>query len=119
MLKVLLSGVLILLLSQPLFAEDKEFSIYQGMISSAGKIPKFIIVNEREITLAGDIKVMDSKERDATLSDLKTGKWVYIVSEHTPDGPVAKKIYIIPKHVSKWDKHNYPFMEKEEKTKHR
>lgn len=117
MLKVLLSGVLILLLSQPLLAEDKEFSIYQGMISSAAKIPKFIIVNEREITLAEDIKIMDSKERDASLSDLKTGKWIYIVSEHTPNGPVAKKIYIIPKHVKKSEKHNYPFMKREEESK--
>lgn len=119
MLKIIVTGFLVMLLSQPLLAEEREFSIYQGTITSAAKSSDFIIVNEREIHLAEDVEIKDSKEKEASFSDLKAGKWVYIVSEQTPEGLVAKRIYILPKHVKKSEKHNYPFMKREEESKNR
>lgn len=117
MLNIFIAGFLFLILSQPVLAGEKEFSIYQGVISSASRIPRYIIVNEREIPLAEDIKVKDSKERDIYLSDLKAGKWVYIVSEESPAGLKAKRIYILPKHVKKSEKDKYPFMKREEERR--
>ncbi len=117
MLHVLFTSVLLLMLSQPVLAEEREFSIYQGVISSTEGMPKYLIVNEREIPLSGDVKVKDPKEKEVSLSDLKAGKWVYIVSEASSDGLVAKRIYLLPKYIKKGEKADYPFMKKEEEGK--
>lgn len=114
MIHLFLAGFLSLMLSQPSLAQEREFSIYQGVVSSTEGIPRYIIIDERAFPLAGDVKVKDHKERDARLSDLKAGKWVYIVSEFTPDGPEVKKIYLLPEYIKKSEKDNYPFMKREE-----
>ena len=117
MLTILVTGILSLILSSPAFAEEREFSIYQGTISSVEGMPDYLIVNEREIQLSDDVEITDSKENNARLSDLKEGKWVYIVSEDSPNGFKAKRIYLLPKYIKKSDKDNYPFMKKEEEQK--
>lgn len=117
MLTILVAGILSLILSSPGFAEEKEFSIYQGTISSVEGLPGYIIVNERQFPLLDDAEIKDSKERHANLSDLKEGKWVYIVSEDSPNGFKAKRIYLLPKYINKNEKDNYPFMKKEEEQK--
>ncbi|MBI5755632.1 MAG: hypothetical protein HZA12_01790 [Nitrospirae bacterium] len=117
MLKIFLSGILFLILTQPLLAQEREFSIYQGVISSAEQAPEYIIIDERKFPLAGDVKVKDYREKDATLSDLKPGKWVYIVSEQSSTGDLtAKRIYILPRYIKKGEKQNYPFMKREEES---
>ena len=105
------------MLSQPVLAEEHEISIYQGTISSVEGLPGYIIVNERQFPLSDDAEIKDSKEKDANLSDLKEGKWVYIVSEDSPNGFKAKRIYLLPKYIQKSEKDNYPFMKKEEEQK--
>lgn len=117
MIHIFITGFLFLILSQPSLAQEREFSIYQGVVSSTQGIPRYIIIDERAFLLAGDVKVKDNKEREATLSDLKAGKWVYIVSEFTSDGPEVKKIYLLPKYIKKSEKDNYPFMKREEGLK--
>lgn len=117
MLNILLAGILSLILSSPALAGGQEFSIYQGTVSSVEGIPDYIIVNEQKIQLSDDVEIKDSKEKDAKLSDLKEGKWVYIVSENSSNGFKAKKIYLLPKYIKKSEKDKYPFMKKEEERK--
>ena len=117
MLTILVTGILSLILSSPAFAEEREFSIYQGTISSVEGMPDYLIVNEREIQLSDDVEIKDSKENNARLSDLKEGKWVYIVSEDSSNGFKARKIYLLPKYIKKGEKDKYPFMKKEEERR--
>jgi hypothetical protein len=116
MLNLLITAFLFLMLSQPVPAQEREFSIYQGVISSTERLPGYLIINEREIPLADDVEVKDSREKEVSLSDLKAGKWVYIVSEQSSDSLIAKRIYLLPKHIKKNEKQDYPFMKREEES---
>ena len=114
MLNILFAVLMLLLSNQPAMAENKDVEIFQGIISSAEGLPKYIYVNERRLLLDSNIDVRDQKEKEALLSNLKSGKWVYIVSEKRSEGPTALRIYILPKHIKDNEKHDYPFMKREE-----
>ena len=86
---------------------------FQGVISSTEGIPNYLIVNEKRILLSDKVEVNDHREREIELSDLKVGKWVYLVTERRAAGITALKIYLLPKKIKDREKHEYRFMERE------
>ena len=116
MFYILFSALLLLLSNQPVLAENSDVERFQGIISSTEGLPGYIVVNERQILLDEDIKIKNPKEKEVSVSDLKGGKWVYIVAEKKPAGLSAIRIYLLPKHIKDKEKHDYPFMTKEEES---
>jgi len=114
MLKVLIAGLLLLLSYQPALAESDDTIIFQGIVNSTDEIPGHLFINERKVLLDEGVEVKDHKEKYKSLSDIKRGKWIYVVSKPTLSGPKAIRIYLLPGNVKHSDKHNYPFMQKEE-----
>ncbi len=116
MFYILFSALLLLLSNQPVMAENSDVERFQGIISSTEGLPGYIVVNERQILLDEDVKIKDPKEKEASVSDLKSGKWVYIVAEKKPAGHTAIRIYLLPKRIKDKEKHDYPFMTREEES---
>ena len=114
MLKFIIAGLLFILSNQPALAGGNDTVIFQGIVNSTDGMPYHLFINERKILLDERVEVMDHKERDKDLSDIKNGKWLYIVSEETLSGPKAIRIYLLPGNVKHSEKRNYPFMHKEE-----
>lgn len=108
-LAVFLSG-------NPVMAEDTYAETFQGVISSTEGVPQYLIVNEKKVLIGDRAEVKDYKERKIELSDLKVGKWVYLVVEKKTAGLTAKKIYLLPKKIRDSEKHTYPFMVREEEA---
>src|SRR4030067_2458005 len=113
MLKVLITGLLLLLSYQPALSESDDTVTFQGIVNSTDEMPGHLFINERKVLLDERVEVKDHKEKYKSLSDIKNGKWVYVVSKETISGPKAIRIYLLPGNVKHRDKHKYPFMHKE------
>ena len=114
MINFLIAGLLLLLSNQPALAGSDDTVTYQGIVNSIEGIPNHLIINERKIFLDDDVEVMDHKEKEKSLSDIKNGKWIYVVSEEKSSGLTALRIYLLPGKVKDSEKHKYPFMVKED-----
>ncbi len=114
MFYILLSALLLLLSNQPVLAEDGYVKPFQGAISSTDGMPDYIVVNEHKLLLDEKVVIKDHKEKEASLSDLKAGQWIYIAAEKRPAGLTALRIYLLPRHVKDKEKSSYSFIKKEE-----
>ena len=114
MINFLIAGLLLLLSNQPALAGSDDTVTYQGIVNSIEGIPNHLIINERKIFLDDDVEVMDHKEKEKSLSDIKNGKWIYVVSEEKSSGLTALRIYLLPGKVKDSEKHKYPFMVKKD-----
>ncbi|OGW44121.1 MAG: hypothetical protein A2132_06395 [Nitrospirae bacterium RBG_16_43_11] len=114
MLNFLIAGLLLLLSHQPALAGSDDTVTFQGIVNSTEGIPGHLIINERKVLLDERVEVRDHKEKDKSLSDIKNGKWIYVVSKETLSGPNAIRVYLLPGNVKHGEKHKYPFMHKEE-----
>ena len=114
MLNFIIAGLLLLLSNQPALAGGDDTVTFQGIVSSTDGSPYHLFINERKVLLDERVEVRDHKEKDKSLSDIKNGKWLYIVSEETLSGPKAIRIYLLPGNVKHGEKRNYPFMYREE-----
>ncbi|MBI5193988.1 MAG: hypothetical protein HZA08_11195 [Nitrospirae bacterium] len=100
--------------NNPVMAEDTYTETFQGVISSTEGIPQYLIVNEKKVLISNNAEVKDHKDREIELSDIKVGKWVYLVVEKKQAGLTVNKIYLLPKRIKDSEKHNYPFIGREE-----
>ena len=116
MINFLIAGLLLLLSNQPALAGSDDTVTFQGIVNSADGMPGYLIINERKVLLDERVEVRDHKEKDKSLSDIKNGKWIYVVSKETLSGPNAIRIYLLPGNVKHGEKHKYPFMHKEEES---
>ena len=116
MFYALITTLFFLLAGQPVMAENNNVERFQGIISSTGGLPDYIMVNERKILLDEGVEIKDPKEKKAALSDLKEGKWVYIVSEEKGPGLIATRIFLIPRRVKDKERGHYPFMTREKES---
>ena len=116
MFYALITTLFFLLSGQSAMAESSNIERFQGIISSTGGLPHYIMVNERKILLEEGVEIKDPKEKKASLSDLKEGKWVYIVSEEKGHGLSATRIFLIPRRIKDKEKGHYPFMTREEES---
>ncbi len=114
MINLLFACLLLLLSNQPAFAGSDDTVTFQGIVSSAEGIPNHLLINERKLLLDDRVEVRDHKEKEKSLSDIKEGKWLYVVYKETLTGPKAIRIYLLPGKVNDSDKKNHPFMHKEE-----
>jgi len=116
MFYALITTLFFLLAGQPVMAENNNVERFQGIISSTGGLPDYIMVNERKILLDEGVEIKDPKEKKSSLSDLKEGKWVYIVSEEKRPGLTATHIFLIPGRIKDKERGHYPFMTREEES---
>lgn len=114
MINLLFAFLLLLVSGQPVIAGGEYTESYQGIVSSIEGLPKQIIVNERRVLLDSQVEVMDHKEKEKSLSDIKSGKWIYVVAEERSSGLTAIRIYLLPGKIKDNEKHKYPFMDKDE-----
>jgi len=114
MLNFLIAGLLLLLSNQPALAGSDDTVTFQGIVNSTDEMPGHLFINERNVLLDERVEVMDHKEKYKSLSDIKNGKWIYVVSKETISGPKAIRIYLLPGNVKHSEKRNYPFMHREE-----
>ncbi len=114
MLNFLVAGFLLLLSHQPALAGSDDTTTFQGIVNSAAGMPEYLFINERKILLDDRVEVRDHKEKDKSLSDIKNGEWIFVVSKQTLSGPKAIRLYILPGIVKQGEKHKHPFMKKEE-----
>lgn len=114
MLNFLIAGFLLLLSNQPALAGSDDTMTFQGVVNSTEGMPGQILVNESKLLLDEHVEVLDHKEKEKSLSDIRNGKWIYVVYEDTSYGPRAVRIYLIPGRVKHSEKHKYPFIAKEE-----
>ncbi len=116
MFYILITTLLLLLSNQPVMAENSDVERFQGIISSTEGLPGYIVVNERRILLDEGVKIKDPKEKEASLTDLKSGRWIYIAAEERPAGLTAIRIFLLPKRIKDKEKRDYPFMTREEES---
>ncbi len=116
MFYALIATLFFLLSGQSVMAESNNTERFQGIISSTEGLPYYLMVNERKILLDEGVEIKDPKEKKAALSDLKEGKWVYIVSEEKGPGLIATRIFLIPRRVKDKERDHYPFMTREEES---
>ena len=114
MLNFIIAGLLLLLSNQPALAGSDDTATFQGVVNSTDEMPGHLFINERKVLLDERVEVRDHKEKDKSLSDIKNGKWVYVVFKETFSGPKAIRVYLLPGNVKHRDKHKYQFMHKEE-----
>lgn len=116
MLHIIFLTLMLFLSNNPVMAEDTHTETFQGVISSTEGVPQYLIVNEKKVLIGDRSEVKDYKERKIELSDLKVSKWVYLVVARKQAGLTAEKIYLLPKRIKDSEKHNYPFMVREEEA---
>ena len=113
MLNFLIAGLLLLLSNQPALAVSDDTVTFQGIVNSTEGMPNHLFINEMKVLLDEMVEVRDHKDKDKSLSDIKNGKWIYVVSEEKSSGPNAIRVYLLPGKVKDSEKHKYPFMHKE------
>ncbi|MCC6544611.1 MAG: hypothetical protein IT392_08940 [Nitrospirae bacterium] len=114
MLNFLIASLLLLLSHQPALAGSDATTTFQGVVNSTEGMPGYLYINERKVLLDESVEVKDHKEKHKSLSDIKRGTYIYVVTEQTLSGPNAIRVYLLPGIIAHGDKHNYPFMQKEE-----
>src|SRR4030067_1867998 len=114
MLNFLIAGLLLLLSNQPALAVSDDTVTFQGIVNSTEGMPNHLFINERKVLLDERVEVRDQKDKEKSLSDIKNGKWIYVLSEAESSGPNAIRVYLLPGKVKDSEKHKYPFMHKEE-----
>lgn len=103
-------ALLTVLLLHSISLDAQEYRFLHGVISldRAG----YLIVNEdKRVNLLEETVVKNKKDQIIPLESLKAGKWVYIEGPLDLDGSVdAEVIYLLPRRISKKERHKYPFM---------
>lgn len=103
--------------NNPVIAEETAGTeTFQGVVSSTEGGTRYLIINEKRVLLSDNLEVKDHSEREIELSDIRVGKWVYVVAERRAAGITARRIYLLPKKITNREKHEYRFMEREEET---
>lgn len=93
------------------FAADKDIVAFQGMVMELDWKKKMITVNERSFAFDQNTIVLNEKGSPIAPENLKTKTWVLIEAvKDKSQKKVAKKIYLLPKHIDGKEKHLYPFI---------
>lgn len=116
MLHIIFLTLMLLLSNNPAAGQESYTETFQGVIGSLEGMPGYLIVNEKKILIGDRVEVKDYKDIEIRLTDLKIGKWVYLVVEKKQAGLTAHKIYLLPKRIKDSEKHSYPFMVREEQA---
>ncbi len=78
------------------FAQTKrdENVFFSGKITRISGDYRFIVVNEMNIMINSDTKLLNEKSKSLKVSDLKPGLYVRIEGVQNPNGCLAKKIVV-------------------------
>ena len=108
---ILISGHL--LFCALVFASGQDLVKTQGMIMEIDTYKNILIVNEKSFVWNQSTATYDAKGSPMTIVKFTPKTWVYIIGERDKDSKltIVNKIYLLPKHISKKERHLYPFME--------
>lgn len=93
------------------FATEEVVSRTQGPIMRIDLKKNVMVVNEKTFIWNRSTIFNDDKESVIGIERFKTKSWVFIEGEPRDKDVVIKKIYLLPKHVGKKERHLYPFMQ--------
>jgi len=116
MFYIILSVILLLLSNRPALAEDDYVETFQGIVNSTAGMPGYIVVNEQKLLLDDKVVIKDHQEKDAPLSDIRVGRWIYVAAAKRSAGPTALRIYLLPRYIKDKERSSYPFMKREEES---
>lgn len=102
-----------ILIATQTFASEEDLMKLQGTIMDFDLKGHRMVVNEKLFVWDLETKFYDSKGSPIPADRFNAKAWVYIQAEEykAKKRIVIKKIYLLPKHVSKKEKHLYSFME--------
>jgi hypothetical protein len=95
------------------FALEEDIYRNQGIIMNLDLRQKMMIVNERTFTWDQTTIIYNEKGVPINIENFKTKAWVYIegVKEKKDNHIRIEKIYLLPKHVDKKERHLYSFIQ--------
>jgi len=93
------------------FASEEGISKTQGPIMRIDFKKNSMVVNEKTFIWNKSTVFNDDKGSITGIEKFKTKSWVFIEAETGDQYIVIKKIYLLPKHVGKKERHLYPFMQ--------
>jgi hypothetical protein len=110
-----LTGLTILLLaiSTMAFALDNIAYKTQGKVTEVNLVKKTLVIGETTFFWDENTIFSDAKGFPITINRVKPNGWVYIECEYNKrtDVRIARKVYLLPRHIGKKEQHLYPFME--------
>ena len=94
------------------FAADKDIVGTQGIILAIDLAHRSMVVNERKVAWDEQTLFNNEKGKPITVDQLKVENWVYLegVRDKGKKRVLARKIYLLPKHIDEKQKHLYPFI---------
>jgi hypothetical protein len=117
MVKMVLSKMPFLVLFAVLCFSSATLAAGSGVVKFQGRVMdldlKSNTMSVNEKTIVWDTQTIFHNENGGSIKveSLGVKTWVYIVGISADKKIVARKIYLIPKHIYQKEKHRYPFME--------
>jgi hypothetical protein len=108
---IILIAFSVLLSSTWTFASEEGISKTQGRIMGIDFKKNIMVVNEKTFIWNKSTIFNNDKESVIGIEKFKTKSWVFIEGEPGDKNTVIKRIYLLPKHVGKKERHLYPFMQ--------
>jgi hypothetical protein len=109
---IILVAFSILLSSTGTFASEEGILMKtHGPIMKMDSKKNIMVVNEKTFIWNKSTVFNDDKGSITGIEKFKTKSWVFIEGETEDQYIVIKKIYLLPKHVGKKERHLYPFMQ--------
>ena len=93
-------------------ASGEDIVKIQGMIMAVDTYKKTMIVNEKSFAWSQNTATYDAKGSPITIVKFSPNTWVYIEGQKDKNNrlTIIDKIYLLPKYISKKERHLYPFM---------
>ncbi len=112
---MLLSVFFLLIFSVLTFAEDLSIVKMQGVVMSLDLKKSTMVINEKTFVWDQQTTFHNEAGSPIKIDKFKTKGWVYIEGENDKAHKrwVAKKIYLLPRFISKKELHLYPFIEQD------
>ena len=102
-----------LCLSSTTLAAESGMVKFQGRVMELDLKNNTMSVNEKTIVWDTHTTFHNEKGVSIKVESLGVRTWVYIVGVSADKKIVAKKIYLIPKHIYQKERYRYPFMEED------
>jgi hypothetical protein len=106
-------AILVLAISGIAFALDNVAYKTQGKVTEVNLVKKTLVIGETTFFWDENTIFSDAKGSPVAINRVKPNGWVYIACEYNKrtDRRIARKVYLLPKHIGKKEQHLYPFME--------
>lgn len=94
------------------FALEEKIVKAQGLVTTINHKKNTIIVYETTYVWNNNTAFYDDKGSSITIDKLRPKSWVYIEGKtDSANITFIERLYLLPKHVDRKERHLYPFME--------